>query len=157
MRKLIPFLLVVAIAAPAFTQVTRDEFESVINLDGTVKSLATLVSTGAYDEIDVDRYYVLEGSVASTQIFNSDPEAFQGVIELVSSFWVGLERIEAFHIYVLVEGPEFAARLPDRTPSTPDPRIIAPNQRLVVIGPFIGTAMLDETTEVAVIQAVAVR
>lgn len=161
MKKLIPVLIVliilVLIAPPAFSQVTREEFESVINFEDTVEILATQVRNGDYDQIDVNRYYLLEGSVASTQIFNPDPAAFQAVIELVSSEWVGLDRIEAYHIYVLVEGPEYAARLPERLPREPDPRVIQNNQRLVVVGPFVGTAMLDATTEVAVIQAVAIR
>ena len=161
MKKLAFVVLVAAlltlVATPGISQVTPQEFESVINFEDSIESLATLVNTGAYDRIDVDRYYVLDGAVASTQIFNPDPESFQAVIELVSSEWIGLERIEAYHIYVLVEGPEYAARIPERMPRDPGPEVIQTNQELLVIGPFIGTAMLDASTEVAVIQAVALR
>ena len=150
-------VLLALVATPAVSQVTPQEFESIINFEDSIEWLATLVRTGAYDRIDVDRYYVLDGSVASTQIFNPDPESFQAVIELVSSKWIGMERIEAYHIYVLVEGPEYAARIPERMPRDPGDEIIQTNQNLLVIGPFIGTAMLDASTEVAVIQAVALR
>ncbi|MFW5745414.1 MAG: hypothetical protein ACOCW3_03205 [Spirochaetota bacterium] len=150
-------VLLALVATPGTSQVSPDEFERIINFDDSIQSLATLVRTGAYDQIDVDRYYVLDGSVASTQVFDADRESFQAVIELVSSRWIGLERIEAYHVYVLVEGPEYADRIPERMPRDPGPEIIETNQRLLVIGPFIGTAMLDESTEVAVIEAVALR
>lgn len=161
MKKLTSTVIVAAlltlVATTAVSQVTPQEFDRIINFEDSIESLARLVRAGAYDRIDVDRYYVLDGSVASTQVFNPEPESFQAVIELVSSRWVGLERIEAYHIYVLVEGPEYAERIPERMPRDPGPEIIQTNQKLLVIGPFIGTAMLDATTEVAVIQAVALR
>ncbi|MFW5738303.1 MAG: hypothetical protein ACOCVO_00115 [bacterium] len=161
MKKLAFVVLVAAlltlVAIPGISQITPQEFESVINFEDSIESLATLVNTGAYDQIDADRYHVLDGVVASTQIFDPDPESFQAVIELVSSRWIGLERIEAYHIYVLVEGPEYAVRIPERMPRDPGPEVIQTNQELLVIGPFIGTAMLDASTEVAVIQAVALR
>lgn len=150
-------VLLALVATPGISQVSPDAFEELINFEDSIESLATLIRTGAYDQIDVDRYYVLDGSVASTQIFNPNPESFQAVIELVSSQWIGLERIEAYHIYVLVEGPDYAVRIPERMPRDPGPEVIQTNQRLLVIGPFIGTAMLDASTEVAVIQAVALR
>ncbi|MFW5683218.1 MAG: hypothetical protein ACOCY8_06970 [Spirochaetota bacterium] len=136
---------------------TVQDLERVVNFDASIASLAELVRDQAYDQIDANRFFVLEGAVASTQIFDPNPETFQAVIELVESAWIGLEEIEVHHIYVLVEGPAYAARLPERLPRDPGPEIIRTNQELLVIGPFIGTAMLDATTEVAVIQAVAVR
>lgn len=155
MRKVIPILfLVVAALAPA---ATPEEFNQIINFEDSIETLAELVRSQQYDQIDVERYFILEGAVASTQIFNPDPETFQAVIELVSSRWIGLEEIEVYHVYVLVEGPEYAVRLPQRLPRDPGPEIIQAQQRLVVVGPFIGTAMLNETLEVPVVQAVALR
>lgn len=137
--------------------VTPDEFRRVINFDDSIATLARLVRDQAFDRIDVTRYYVLEGSVASTQIFDPNPDTFQAVVELVASEWIGLEEIEVYHIFVLVEGPDFAARFPERLPRDPGPEVVQTNQRIMVVGPFIGTAMLDASTEVAVIQAVALR
>ena len=151
-------MLLAAAGATAQSEVaTPEQLEAVINFDASIDSIAALVRDQAYDEIDTTRYYILEGSVASTMIFDPNPETFQAVIELVSSAWQGLEEITVSHIYVLVEGPEYAARLPERLPRDPGPEIIQTNQELLVIGPFIGTAMLDETTEVAVIQAIELR
>ena len=155
MRKLIPILLLAGTALASAA--TPEQFEQIINFDDSIETLARLVSDQEYDRIDVDRYFILEGSVASTQVFNPDPQAFQAVIELVSSRWIGLERIEVYHAYVLVQGPEYAARLPERLPRDPGPEIIQTNQRLVVVGPFIGTAMLDADVEVPVVEAVALR
>ena len=155
MRKLIPvLLLIVAAAAPG---ATPEEFDRIVNFTDSIETLSTLVRTQRYDEIDVTRYYILEGAVVSTQVFDPNPETFQAVVELVSSRWVGLEEIEVYHIYVLVEGPEYASRLPQQLPRDPGPEIIQRNQRLVVAGPFIGTAMLDSEHEVPVVQAVGLR
>jgi hypothetical protein len=145
------------IAQEAREPVTSEEFERVINFDDSIETLAEQVRTQAYDQIDVERYFILDGSVASTQVFNPDPAAFQAVIELVSSEWIGLEEIRVHHVYVLVEDGAYASRLPERMPRDPGPGVIQTNQRLIVVGPFIGTAMLNPNLEVPVIRAVALR
>lgn len=155
MRKLIPILLL-AIATVA-SAATPEEFEQVINFDDSIETLAELVRTQQYDQIDVNRFFILQGSVASTQVYSADPSNYQAVIELVSSRWIGLERIQVYHVYVFVDDPKYAPRLPERMPRDPGPEVIQTNQQLLVVGPFIGTYMLDETLEIPVVQAVAIR
>lgn len=154
--------LLSAVAAPGASQdapspVTPEEFERVINFDESIRSLAELVRDRQYDRIDAERYFVLEGAVASTQVYNPDPSAFQAVIELVSSRWDGPDEIEVHHIYVLVDDPMYAPRLPERMPRDPGPEVIRTNQKLIVVGPFIGTAMLEPQVEVPVIRAARLR
>lgn len=166
MRKLIPIMvavvMVVAVGVPGISQdnadpVTPSDFERIIDFEGSIQTLAELVTAQEYDRIDTQRYFILEGSVASTQVFDPNPESFQAIIELVSSRWIGLEEIEVYHAYVLVEDPRYAPRLPERLPREPGPEIIQPNQKLLVVGPFIGTALLEPNVEVPVVQAVALR
>ena len=116
--------------------ITPEEFRSVVNVEVSLQELAILVRDQRFDEIDIDRFYILQGSVASTQVYNPDPEAFEAVIELVDSQWIELDRIERFRVYVLVTDPSFAARLPERLPRDPGPEIIRTNQELLVIGSF---------------------
>lgn len=116
--------------------ITPEEFRSVVNADLSLQELATLVRDQRFEEIDIDRYYILQGSVASTQVYNPDPEAFEAVIELVDSQWIELDRIERFRVYVLVTDPSFASRLPARLPRDPGPEIIQTNQELLVIASF---------------------
>ncbi len=154
MRKLMAFalLMTATVALPAIP----GELERVIDFDVSISTLSELVQTGQYDRIDTERHFILEGVVASIQVFDPEPDSFQALIEVVSSNWVGVERIEVHRVYVLVEGPQYAERLPERVPADPDPRIIRTNQRLLVVGPFIGTATL-EAAEAPVVLAVALR
>lgn len=154
MRKLMAFalLMTATVALPAIP----GDLERVIDFDVSISTLSELVQTGQYDRIDTERHFILEGVVASIQVFDPEPDSFQALIEVVSSNWVGVERIEVHRVYVLVEGPQYAERLPERVPADPDPRIIRTNQRLLVVGPFIGTATL-EAAEAPVVLAVALR
>ena len=155
-------LLLVASAGTSLAQeepqfITVEEFERVINFNAGLATIAKLVNEQAYDQIDIERFFILEGAVASTQIFDPNPETFQAVIELVASEWIGLEEIEVYHVYVLVEGPEYADRVFERLPRDPGPEVIRTNQELVVVGPFIGVSPHEQAGEVAVIAAVALR
>ncbi len=154
MRKLMTIALLVA--AHAWLTADPVAFESVINFEGSIRTLSEHVRSGRDDLIDTERYFILEGVVASTQVFDPDPASFLALIELVSSNWVGVERIEVHRVYVLVQGPEYVDRLPERLPRDPDPHIITTSQRLLVIGPFIGTETLEDG-EVAVVLAVKMR
>lgn len=156
MRKLIAIPILFALSS-GLSAVNPDEFERIINFADTLSTVSEHVRRQDFERIDVDRYLILEGTVASILVFDPDPDTFQAVIELVASNWVGLERIEVHRVYVLAEGPEYARRLPDPVPSSPAPDVIRANQRLLVVGPFIGTAVLDGEHEVAVVQAIAVR
>lgn len=137
--------------------ITPEDFERVVNFDATIESIAKLVEAEAFDQIDVERFYILEGSVASVQVYDPNPETFQATIELVSSEWVGLEEIEVYHILILLEGPRYADRVFERLPRDPGPDVIRTNQELTVVGPYVGLFTLDQVGEVAVIAAVELR
>ncbi|MFP4113114.1 MAG: hypothetical protein ACOC1I_01480 [Spirochaetota bacterium] len=165
MRKAVQLLLVVLMVAsglPGFAQetpspVTPDQFERVINFADSIQTLSELVQEQRFDEIDLSRYFILKGTVASTQVYSPDPETFQAMIELVSSRWVGLEEIEVHRIFILVDDPSYAPRLPERLPRDPGPQIIRPNQELLVIGPFEGYGELEPDVLVPVVRAVRIR
>ncbi len=154
MRKLM--MLAVLMAATAGLSAIPGDLERVIDFDVSIRTLSEYVQAQEYDRIDTERHFILEGVVASIQVFDPEPQSFQAIIEIVSSNWVGVERIEVHRVYVLVEGPQYAERLPERLPTDPDPRIIRTNQRLLVVGPYIGTATL-EAAEVPVVLAAALR
>ena len=158
MRRIIAILLVlVAVAAAG---VTPEEFDAVVDFDASIESIASNVRRGLYDRIDVERYFVLQGTVASIQVFDPGTETFQALVELVSSEWEGLRSIRIDRIYVLVEGPDYAARFQESADArSPDARspLVTPNSDLMVIGPFIGTALSETEEELAVIYAVKLR
>ncbi|TVQ17095.1 MAG: hypothetical protein EA382_19300 [Spirochaetaceae bacterium] len=160
MRRTLAILLVlVAVAAAG---ITPDDFETVVDFEASIESIASLVRRGLYDQIDVERYVVLQGTVASVQVFDADADTFQALVELVSSEWEDLRSIRVDRIYVLVEGPDYAARFQSPpTAGTPGQSgrvaLVTPNSDLMVVGPFIGTALSETDEELAVIYAVKLR
>ena len=155
-RRIIPAMLLAMLAArtPA---VSPGDLNRIIDFEGTIRSLSELVRLGADRQIDRERYFVLDGWVASTRVLDRNPASFSAIVEIVCSEWIGRERIEVYRVYVRVAGPEHADRLPERLPEDPDPRIIRPYQRLLVIGPYVGTAIPDNGEPVPVVRAVALR
>ena len=156
MRRFIPSLLLVMLAA-GLPGVSPEDLKQIIDFEGSIRSLSELVRLGADRQIDRERYFVLEGWVASTRVLDRNPASFSAIVEIVSSEWLGHEQIEIHRVYVRVAGPEHAERFPERMPENPGPQIIRPYQRILVIGPYVGTAMPDTGDPVPVVRAVALR
>ncbi len=153
-RAILALLLVVgavAFAAPA------DDFSSVIDFSISTAELVELVQAGQDDRIDPKKLLILQGSVASTLVLDPTVETYQALVELVASQWVGLEDIEVYRVYVLLEGPEFSNRVVDRLPRDPGPEIILTNSEIIVVAAFIGVAEGDDGSAIPVVTAVAVR
>ena len=155
-RRIIPSLLLVMLGA-GLPGVSPGDLGRIIDFEGSIKSLSELVRLGADRQIDRERYFVLDGWVASTRVLDRNPASFSAIVEIVCSEWVGLERIEVHRVYVRVAGPEHADRIPERLPENPGPRIIRPYQRILVIGPYIGTAIPENGEPVPVVRAIELR
>ena len=134
-----------------------DDFQATIDFDMSLSRLYKLVQDGAYDLIDPDRYMILQGSVASTTVLDSNEETYRSQLEIVGGEWVGLESISIYRVYVLLAGPEFAARVPDRPPRNPGPEVILTNSVVMVVGRFIDVREEEDGSVSPVIEAIAVR
>jgi len=154
--KIVAMVLLLAVSSLAMA-VTPADFEAVVNTDVSTASLFQLVQAQAYDQIDVERYFLLEGTVASTTILDPNPETYQALVELVTGEWEGLESIEVSRVYVYLVGPEFADRVPARVPRDPGPEVIQNNQALLVVGSFFGLYNAPDGTELPVVQGILVR
>ena len=134
-----------------------DDFQATIDFDMSLSRLYKLVQDDAYDLIDPDRYMILQGSVASTAVLDPNEETYQSLLEIVDGEWVGLESITIYRVYVLLVGPEFAARVPDRPPRDPGPEVILTNSTVMVVGQFIGVLDEEDGSVSPVIEAIAIR
>lgn len=132
------WLLLIALLASPLSAATPEEFETVVDFSTTLKSLAISVRTTELENLDTDRFLILEGTVASTTIIDPTPEQFLALLELVDGEWDGVRDIDLYRVYVIVEGPDFAARLPARMPRDPGPEIIMANSELMVVGRLAG-------------------
>ncbi len=133
-----------------------EQLEDTIDFETSLETIAETVRTGQLEQIDPERYFMLTGSVASIIVFDPNPESFQAVVELVAGGWDGLDSISVSRVYVLLQGPEFAERVPERPRPGAEPGTIEVHERILVIGPFVGTAQLQDE-ELGVIQAVRIR
>jgi len=153
-RAILVLLLVVgavAFAAPA------EDFSSVIDFSISTADLVQLIQTEQYDRMDSEKLLILQGSVASTLVLDPTVETYQALVELVASRWVGLENIEVYRVYVLLEGPDFSNRVVERLPRDPGPEIILTNSELLVVAAFIGVADGPDGSAIPVVTAIAVR
>ena len=155
MRRAILALLLV-IGAVAFAAPPED-FSSLIDFSISTADLVEIVQTGQYDRLDPTKYLVLQGSVASTAVYDPNIDTYYALVELVASEWAGLDRINVHRVYVLLEGPDFSDRVVERLPRDPGPEIILTNSELLVIGTFVGEADGDDGSIVPVVSAIAIR
>jgi hypothetical protein len=133
-----------------------DPFDAVVDFSMTTKRLFELIDAGSYDAIDADRYFVLQGSVASTTVLDPNPDTYFALVELVDSEWIGLEDIGIYRVQVLLAGPEFADLVPARMPRDPGPEVLRTNDELLVVGRF-GVLQFIDGTELPVVQAYDIR
>ena len=158
MRKLlVASLLVVSCLASA---AGPEDVERLLDFSLTTAGLSELVAAGKFDQIDPERLLILNGTVASTLVFDENPETYLALVELVDARWDGPASISVHRVYVLLEGPAFAPRLPARVPAEAGPDLIAPNRQLLVIARFEGVA--DDLRDpylppVPVVLAIAIR
>ena len=155
MRRAI-LVLLLAVGAVAFAAPAED-FSGVVDFAISTAELVELVRTEEFDRIDPDKLLILQGSVASTLVLDPTLETYQALVELVASRWVGLERIEVYRVYVLLEGPDFSNRVVERLPRNPGPEIILTNSELLVVAEFIGVTDGDDGSVIPVVTAIAIR
>jgi hypothetical protein len=139
----------------AFAQ--ADEFRNVVDFSMSTRDLVEIVRDQRYDLIDPAKYYVLTGSVASTLILDPAPDSFSALIELVAGEWVGLDSIEVYRVYVLLEGPQYATRVLERLPRNPGPEVILPNSDLLLVAQFLGETEWEDGSFIPVVAAIDIR
>jgi len=64
-------LLACAFILPAQTP---EEFFSLVDFDASVVSISKLVEEDQTDQIDTERFFLLEGAVGSVQLLNPSPD-----------------------------------------------------------------------------------
>jgi hypothetical protein len=153
-RAILAVLLVIGTAAFAAPPVA---FSSVVDFSISTAELVAMARSEQYDRIDPDKYLILQGSVASALVLDPNVETYQALVELVASEWHGLENIEVYKVYVLLEGPEFSNRVVERLPRDPGPEIILTNSELLVVAEFLGVTDDVDGSVVPVVTAVSIR
>lgn len=155
MKRVILPGLVLLLAASAFAQ--TPEIESVIDFSMSTRDLVEIIRDQQYERIDPTKAYILSGSVASTLVLDSNPETYLALIELVDGEWIGLDSIEVYRMYVVLEGSRFSNRVLDRVPRDPGPEVILTNSKLLMIAQFRGEAEWEDGSFIPMVTALAIR
>jgi hypothetical protein len=137
-------------------QITTD-LETQINFDLSLKDIALMVESGKSNEIDMDRYIILDGVVSSREVLYADEENFIGMLEISYGEWQGLEKVVLYKGFVQLQGLDFAAMIPVRRSRTPDPLEIALNTRILVLGKYLGYNEDEEGKKYPVIEGFQIR
>jgi hypothetical protein len=155
-RNLLVLLIFFGSIAMLFAANQKD-FDNTVNFSLNIEQIDTLVSQSKQAQIDRNRYLILNGAVASIEIIRPDEKDFLALIELVSGKWTGLEKVSLYRVYVILSGPEYFKRLPAQPPRTPEPGMIAVNDKILVVGTFADVGQAPDGKMVAVIRGDKVR
>ncbi len=131
---------------------TPEEFASLVDFGTSLEELNAAIETGRLDEYQ-DRIIVVDGTVASAMVYSPDPNDFYAEVELVGGRWIGLDAVDINRAYIVMMGPEFAERVPERPPREPVPGQIVRNSEIIVAGTIYDVTPDDQGRLVPLIVA----
>ncbi|MFP4363608.1 MAG: hypothetical protein ACLFR1_07035 [Spirochaetia bacterium] len=133
-----------------------DELQEIMDFTLTLGDLDEIVQNQEYNQLSMDKFYLIQGSIGSIIVAERDPENFLAEIEIVNGEWVGLDEIRMYRCFVQLAGPDFAERFPIRR-SQENENSIQLNQEVFVLVKVIGVAPLEDGGEALVLQGHYVR
>jgi len=136
---------------------TPEAFRREIDVRTSLYELNEAVGDMAQLEEIAGRVLILDGTAATVTVYSEDPNDFYIELELVSGRWDGVESVEMFRAYVVLDDPVFAGRIAERAPRDPDPELILRNDRVLVAGRLVSLAEDPEGRPVPVLHAYDIR
>ncbi len=133
------------------------DLEKQLDFDLTLKDIVLMVDSGQSNDIDMDRYIILDGVVSGREVLYADEENFVGMLEISYGEWEGLENVVMYKCLVQVQGLEFASMIPVRRSRTPNPAEIALNTNILVLGKYLGYSEDESGQKYPVIEGIKVR
>lgn len=103
------------------------------------------------------RILMIDGVASSVAVYADEADEFYAEIELVGGAWIGVERVEIYRAWVVVDDPLFSGRILERAPRDPAPDSILRNDRLLVAARIIDIFTEEDGTVVPVLAAYEIR
>jgi len=144
------------LSGPA-SAISKSELDRVIDFSVTVKTLERLDAATARDYRLDERFLVLDGTVSTIEVIDPEESRYQVVVELVSGEWIGLEEVRSYRCLVLFSGPEYARVFPRRAPRDAGPRVITPNDRVLLVARLLEPVALDADDSIWVLEGIYAR
>ena len=156
MKKYTFILFFLSITFSLSAQMTTD-LETQIDFDLSLKDIVLMVESGNSNDIDMNRYILLDGVVSGREVLFADEENFVGMLEISYGEWEGLENISMYKCFIQVQGLEFAGMIPVRRSRTPNPAEIELNTHILVLGRYLGYSEDEAGGKYPVIEGIKVR
>jgi hypothetical protein len=145
MKRLVCAIVAVLLATAVFGA-DKASFDDVVDFESSLESIATQARRAPDQLLENTKVFVIDGVVAAVNVVDPNPESFRAELDLVTGEWIGLERIVMYKAAAIVEGAEFAPRIPTRrSREEPPGGTIERNQRVIVVGTIAGIADDPET------------
>lgn len=132
-------LAIMLVSAPAWTQDSvlqglfdPEEFRNSIDLQSSLATLSRAVENpDEWDRLS-GRVLLLDGVASSLIVYVDEDDEYYAEIELVGGAWRGVEEVEVFRAWLVIDDPYFSDRLAERAPREPDPNLVVRNDRILV-------------------------
>lgn len=146
MKKIIAFAccFLVIISFQALWGQDMEELNSVFDFDMTLRNFSEADSNDRVELAEKERFYLLEGAIASISVANPDPADYMVEVELINGQWDGLEDVEMYKGFVVFLGPQYTKIFPRRVPRNPGPEIIQANSHILVLSTLYGYTTIDD-------------
>jgi hypothetical protein len=119
----------------------KASFDDVVDFEASLESIAVQARRAPDQLLENSNVLVIDGVIAAVNVVDPNPESFRAELDLITGEWVGLERVVMYKAAVLVEGAEFAPRIPTRRSRREPPGgTIERNKRVIVVGTIAGIA-----------------
>ncbi len=128
-----------------------------VNFDLTLKKIYKMIEAGESHKINPNQFIVISGTVSAREVLNPDKDNFSGILELSSGEWLGVEDVAIYKCYVQLDGTEFAPMIPVRRSRRPKPEEIQLNEKILVLGKYLGYSEDENGIKYPVIQGIKVR
>lgn len=156
MRSTLAAALMFVLASGAASGVDLSDFDAVVDVDESLKSLSLSVREGR-DPTPDGRLLMLDGVVSVIEVLDPEEASFSARIELVTGEWQGLERVLLYSAYVDINGPEFFSRIPTRRNRNTSADAITTNEAVLVVGRFDGMTTDSDGNPVPVVEGLYLR
>ncbi|TVR71781.1 MAG: hypothetical protein EA427_04010 [Spirochaetaceae bacterium] len=107
-------------------------FRNNVDVGSSLASLTRAIENPEEWERLSNRILLLDGVAASLAVYVDEADEYYAEIELITGAWHGVERVEVYRAWVVVDDPIFSGRLAERAPRDPDPDLILRNDRILV-------------------------
>ena len=142
-------------ATGAFGQLL-EQFDRTVDFSVTMRELTDAVDSGNLASL-VDRVLIIDGTVASRDVYDSSPDTYLGLLELIGGEWMGVEDVVMYRCYVFLQGPQFVNAIPARRSRTKHPDEIDLNTRVLIAAELVDIQEIAPGEVVPILLAYYVR